>query len=63
METERSRAAEDKNNIVYEINCIDCKAVSFGECKRSLKLRSDQQKKSVKNCNSSHICSTNAAVA
>ena len=30
-------AAEDKNNIVYEIDCSNCQAVYFGESKRSLK--------------------------
>ena len=36
-------ATEDKNNIVYEIDCSNCQAVYFGECKRCLKLRSDEQ--------------------
>ena len=31
--------AEDKNNIVYEIDCSNCKAVYFDESKRSLKSR------------------------
>ena len=44
-------AAEDKSNIVYEIGCNNCKAVYLGESKRSLKLRSDKQKRSVSNCN------------
>ena len=43
-------AAEDKNNIVYKIDCSNCKAVYFGESKRSLKLRSDEHKRSVRNC-------------
>ena len=30
-------ATEDKNNIVYEIDCSNCEAVYFGESKRSLK--------------------------
>ena len=30
-------AKEDKNNIIYEINCINCEAVYFGESKRPLK--------------------------
>ena len=34
-------AAEDKNNIVYEIDCSNCQAVYFGESKRSLKLHSE----------------------
>ena len=37
-------ATEDKNNIVYEIDCSNCKAVRFGEFKRSLKPRSDEHK-------------------
>ena len=43
-------AAEDKNNIVYEIDCSNCEAVYFGESKRSLKSRSDEHKRSVRNC-------------
>ena len=42
-------ATEDKNNIVYEIDCSNCEAVYFGESKQSLKLRSDEHKKSVRN--------------
>ena len=34
-------ATEDKNNIVYEIDCSNCQAVYFGESKRPLKSRSD----------------------
>ena len=34
-------ATEDKNNIVYEIDCSNCKAVYFGESTWSLKSRSD----------------------
>ena len=30
-------ATEDKNNIVYEIDCNNCEAVYFSESKRSLK--------------------------
>ena len=41
---------EDKNNIVYEIDCSNCQAVYFGESKRSLKSRSDEHKRSVRNC-------------
>ena len=37
-------ATEDKNNIVYEIDCSNCEAVYFGESKRSLKWRSDERK-------------------
>ena len=36
-------ASENKNNIVYEIDCSNCEAVYFNESKRSLKLRSDEQ--------------------
>ena len=32
-------ATEDKNNIVYEIDCSNSEAVYFGESKRSLKSR------------------------
>ena len=45
-----SVATEDKNNIVYKIDCSNCKAVSFGESNQSLKLRSDEQKRSLRNC-------------
>ena len=41
-------AAEDKNNIVYEIACSNCEGK--GEAKRSLKSRSDEDKRSVRNC-------------
>ena len=40
-------AIEDKNNIVYE---IDCQAVYFGESKWSLKSRSDEHERSVRKC-------------
>ena len=43
-------ATEDKNNIVYEIDCSNCQAVYFGESKRSLKSCSDEHKRSVRNC-------------
>ena len=43
-------ATEDKNNIVYEIDCSNCEAVYFGESKQSLKLRSDKHKRFVRNC-------------
>ena len=43
-------AVENKNNIVYEIDCSNCQAVYFGESKRSLKSRSDELKISVRNC-------------
>ena len=41
-------ATEDKNNIVYEIDCSNCEAVYFGESKRSLKSHSDEHKRSVR---------------
>ena len=44
-------ATEDKNDIVYESDCSNCQAVYFGESKRSLKSRSDEHKRSVRNCN------------
>ena len=43
-------ATEDKNNIAYEIDCSNCQAVYFGESKRFLKPRSDEHKRSVRNC-------------
>ena len=43
-------AREDKNSIVYEIDCSNGEAVYFGEYKRSLKSRSDEHKRSVRNC-------------
>ena len=43
-------ATEDKNNIVYEIDCSNCEAVYFGESKRSLKSRWNERKGSVRNC-------------
>ena len=42
---------EYKNNIVYEIDCSNCEALSFGGSKRLLKLRSDKHKRSVRNSN------------
>ena len=44
-------ATEDKNNVVYEIDCSNCQTVYFGESKRSLKSRSDEHKRSVRNYN------------
>ena len=44
-------ATEDKNNIVYEIDCSNCQAVYFGESKWSLKSHSDEHKRSIRNCN------------
>ena len=44
-------ATEDKNSIVYEIIvCSNCEAVYFGKSKRFLKSRSDEHKRSVRNC-------------
>ena len=43
-------ATEDKNNIAYEIDCSNCQAVYFGDSKRSVKSRSDEHKRSVRNC-------------
>ena len=45
-------ATEDKNNIAYDIDCSNCQAVYFGESKQSLKSRSDEHKRSVRNCDS-----------
>ena len=42
-------ATEDKN-IAYEIDCSNYQAVYFGESKRSLKSRSDEHKRSARNC-------------
>ena len=42
-------ATEDKNNIVYKNDCSNCEAVYFDELKWSLKSRSDEQKRSVRN--------------
>ena len=36
--------------MVYKIDYSNCEAVYFGESKRSLKLRSDDYKNSVMNC-------------
>ena len=43
-------ATEDKNNIVFEIDCSNCQAFYFVKSKRSLKSRSDEYKRSVRNC-------------
>ena len=40
---------EDKNDIVYEIDCSNSEAVYFGESKWSLKVHSDEYKRSVRN--------------
>ena len=42
-------ATEDKNNVLFEIDCSNCEAVYFGESKRSLKSRLDEYKRSVRN--------------
>ena len=41
---------EDKDNIVYQRDYGNCKAVYFSEFKRFLKLSSDEHNRSVKNC-------------
>ena len=41
---------ENEKNVVYEIDCSNCKAVYFDESKRSLKLRSDEHKRFAKSC-------------
>ena len=43
-------ASEDKNNIVCEIDCSNCHTDYFGESKRPLKSRSDEDKRYVRNC-------------
>ena len=43
-------ATEDKSNIVYKIDCSNCQVVYFGESQRSLKLGSDEHKRSIRNC-------------
>ena len=43
-------ATEDKNNIDYEFGCGKCDAVYFGESQQLLKSRSDEHKRSVRNC-------------
>ena len=39
---------EDKNSVVYEIDCSNCEVVYFIESKQFLKLQPDENKKSVK---------------
>ena len=51
-------ATEDKNKIVYEIDFSKWEAVYFGESKRSLKSRSDEHKRSTRNC----VCDKNEIV-
>ena len=43
-------ATQDKNNIVYEIDCSNREAVYFVESKRSLKSLLDEHKRSVRKC-------------
>ena len=43
-------ATEDKDNIVYEIDCSNNETVYSGESRRSLKSHSDERKRSVRNC-------------
>ena len=43
-------ATEYKNNIAYEIDRSNCQAVYFGESKQSSKSRSDEHKRSIRNC-------------
>ena len=44
-----------KSNIVYEIYCSNCESVCFCKSIWSSKLRSDEHKRSVRNCD----CDTN----
>ena len=44
-------STDDKNSIVDNIKCSNCEAVYFSESKRSLKSRSDEHKRYLKNCN------------
>ena len=39
-------ATEDKNNIVYELDCSNCQAVNFG----ASKSHPDEHKRSARNC-------------
>ena len=43
-------ATENKNKIVYKTDCSNCKEVYFGDSNRYLKSLSEEQKRSVKNC-------------
>ena len=43
--------AATENNIVYEIDCSNYEGGYFGVSKRSLTLRSDERKRSFRNCN------------
>ena len=42
-------ATENKNNIIYEIDWSNCRAVYFGESKQSLKLCPDEHKRTASN--------------
>ena len=42
---------EDKEYIIFEIDCNNYQAVYFNKSKWSVKLGSDEHKRSVKNCN------------
>ena len=46
---EDKKNTENKNNIVYDIDFSNCETVYLSECKRSLKSRSNEHKRSVKN--------------
>ena len=48
-------ATEDKNDIIYEIGCSNCKVFYFTESKRSLKSRSEEHKRSVRTCDCGKI--------
>ena len=58
-------ATEDKTKIVCEIDCSNCQAVYFSESKRSLKSRSDEHERSVRDCDidkneiAKHCCEAN----
>ena len=39
-----------EDNVIYEVDCSNYEAVYLGESKRSLKSRSDEHKRSVRNC-------------
>ena len=56
-DTKGRAATEDKNNFIYAIDCNNCKVVCFGESKWSLKLRSDEHKRSIRsfNCDENKI--------
>ena len=43
-------ATEVKNNIIYETDWSNCKAINLGESRRSLKLQSSEHERCDKNC-------------